>query len=133
MDNQSIENKPLIETRGKIIFFEICKGNSIAIERLGFLPEYYYLMTIVYANDGADLGLQSFQYYGAASTINELVNIYLKNSNSIEFNRKKPYPVRNREGFHELGYEPLDEEEMAEFKLILLFRDIEKYLLSFPF
>jgi hypothetical protein len=32
----------------------------------------------------------------------------------------------------ELGYEPLDLEEMAEFKLLLLARDPERYKLSFP-
>jgi len=135
MDDQSTEKRPLMETRGELICFAICKGNLYATKRLGFNPEYCYLITTVYANDGVDLGIQSFQWHGASRTISELVDKYIKESPSRVFVRKEPSPVRNMRADDPraitLGYNPLSKAEIAEFKRLLLNRDPERYALSF--
>jgi len=120
--------RPLAERRGKLVCLEICKAKPGANKG----QEYRYLITDVYSVDGADLGSQSFESHGGSCTISELVDKYIKDSPSQVFAIKTPYPVRNMR-YGCLGlYEPLNKEEMAEFKRLLLSLDPERYALSFP-
>ena len=122
--------RPLLETRGEIVCFALLSGNVERISRLLVKPDYRYLMAPVYANNGIDLGIQCLQQY-CVNSISSLVDLYIRESRSRQFIRKEPYPARNMPNESPDGYFPLSDEELDEFKQLLLLRDPNRFQLSF--
>jgi hypothetical protein len=124
-------SRSILETRGEIVCFEVFKGDPTVIQALFLKADYCFLLAPVYAISGVDLGKQRLKY-NCACTIRQLVDVYIKKSNSHIFTRKEPYPVKNREYQDlSLGYCPLSGVEMEEFKKLLHTRNLERFNLSF--
>ena len=126
----------MADERGDPVYFEVFKGTPSTIIRMGYVSDFRYFLTMGYSISGTDFALQVLTSRGPKCSISDLVNAYIKSDSfghGVQVGDRRLLPVRNMQKENkELGYEPLDLEEMAEFKLLLLARDPERYKLSFP-
>lgn len=123
---------------GRLTYFEVCTGNV-----LGKKAEYHYILIRGYTGgtnykkteEHADRNPQTFT---VTNTVSNLIYEYINAGTwgyGIQVGDRRLLPVRNmcsddKNGI-KLGYAPLNEKEMVEFKCLLRARDSERYKLSF--